>query len=104
MTPDDDARHADHASVISARRQRGGRCEYFVRNSWGQDCSSYRPQFRARCERSRGGVWVTLEQLPTLYGVIDLPSTSPGSAAAAPWLQHGRPIDSIRIEGQALAA
>lgn len=84
MTPDDDARHADHASVISARRQRAGRCEYFVRNSWGQDCSSYRPQFRARCERSRGGVWVTLEQLPTLYGVIDLPSASPGSAAPAP--------------------
>ena len=73
MTPDDGARHADHASVISARRQRAGRCEYFVRNSWGQDCSVYRPRFRSQCERARGGVWVTLDQLPSLYGVIDLP-------------------------------
>lgn len=84
MTPDDDARHADHASVISARRMRAGRCEYFVRNSWGQDCSAYRPQFRSRCESARGGVWVSLDQLPSLYGVIDLPGAAPSARSPSP--------------------
>lgn len=69
MTPDGD--DDDHSSVIVARRLRNGVCHYLLRNSYGEDCSDYRPPFRSRCER--GNVWVTADELvQTVYAVTSL--------------------------------
>ena len=60
----------DHSSIIAARREVKGRCEYFVRNSWGASCELYLKPFHSRCEKRHGGAWVQLEDLKTLYSVV----------------------------------
>ncbi|WP_413943657.1 hypothetical protein [Bdellovibrio sp. HCB-162] len=70
MPPDEggDNRHADHSSVIAARRMIKGQCHYLIRNTWGSDCSTYYPKFRNRCEQ--GNIWITKEELKeSLYSV-----------------------------------
>jgi hypothetical protein len=61
------SRDADHSAVIAGRRQRGGRCEYFIRNHYGRQCG-----YRAGlvCDPERGGVWIQREHLRTLYGTV----------------------------------
>jgi hypothetical protein len=54
----------DHASVLAGRRTRGGRCYYYLRNSFGTD-SGYASFLRGRYED--GGVWVLPEEIPSLY-------------------------------------
>lgn len=70
--PGDDKRHGDHSSIIAARKMIGGKCHYFLRNSRGADCSEYTPAFKKKCEKAAGGVWLTLDEIPSLYGVISL--------------------------------
>ena len=64
----DRARHADHSSLIAARRESPTGCEYFVRNSFGQSCEDYLSPHQKNCEQ--GGVWVTLTQLQSLYSAV----------------------------------
>ena len=61
----DAPRPEDHASVFAARRSVGGRCYYYLRNSFGQDKSDYLPALKSRFED--GGVWVLPEEIPSLY-------------------------------------
>ncbi|KHD89741.1 MAG: hypothetical protein OM95_01320 [Bdellovibrio sp. ArHS] len=71
MAPEEgeDAKHADHSSVIAARKKVGGKCHYLIRNTWGSDCSIYYEKFHKRCEK--GNIWVTKEELKeSLYSVV----------------------------------
>ncbi|WP_374076269.1 hypothetical protein [Bdellovibrio bacteriovorus] len=68
MPPEGDDKHADHSSIIAARKMIQGKCQYLIRNTWGSDCSTYYPKFRSRCEK--GNVWITKEELKeSLYSV-----------------------------------
>jgi hypothetical protein len=46
-----------HASVVIGRRWKDGACQYLIRNSWGQSCSTYRPE-TTDCEEKSGSFWV----------------------------------------------
>ncbi len=48
-----------HASSVIARRWNNGKCEYKIRNSWGQTCEAYLPEID--CNRSEGAFWVNDE-------------------------------------------
>ena len=63
------ARDADHSSVIAARRERNGQCEYFVRNHYGHQCG-YRAGIQ--CDSRLGGAWIRREHLRTLYGTVSI--------------------------------
>lgn len=64
-----DAPHPeDHASVLAARREVGGRCYYYLRNSFGQEKNGYLPALKGRFEN--GGVWVLPEEIPSLYSAV----------------------------------
>ncbi len=60
----------DHSSIIAARREAKGKCEYFVRNSWGASCELYLKPYLSGCEKRHGGAWVQLKDLKTLYSVV----------------------------------
>ena len=74
LTRDSSDRWGDHASVIAARRPGAKGCEYFVRQSWGLGCEGYRRRLHKACEPDTGGMWLMLEQLPSIYSVTDLPN------------------------------
>ncbi len=61
-------RHADHSAVIAARKNTRSGCRYFIRQSFGDSCDLILKKYRRSCEH--GGVWVTLEEIPTLYSAI----------------------------------
>lgn len=46
-----------HASVIMGRRWKNNRCEYNVRNSWGEMCSPYKPGIE--CNKKEGSYWLS---------------------------------------------
>jgi hypothetical protein len=50
-----------HASVIMGRRWKNGKCEYKVRNSWGDTCLLYLPEIE--CNKSEGAYWLSAEKL-----------------------------------------
>lgn len=52
--------NGNHASTVIARRWENGRCEYKIRNSWGQSCHSY--QSDIECNGSEGSFWVDDEK------------------------------------------
>lgn len=62
-----------HATTIVARAFRGGKCKYFVRNSWGRGCYGYSdPSFGpGDCDAAAGGMWMTEEHLKTHVREID---------------------------------
>lgn len=63
------AEEVDHASVIAGRRKVGGKCYYFVRNSFGDEKDDgYHAKFKGRLES--GGVWVLPEEVPSLYNAV----------------------------------
>lgn len=64
----------DHSAIIAARKVINGQCRYFLRNSIGADCSDYSKEFQALplCEKERGGIWVTRDDLKTVYSVISV--------------------------------
>jgi len=63
------AAEVDHASIIAARRRVGGKCYYFVRNSFGDEKDDgYSSKFQGRLES--GGVWVLPEEVPSLYTAV----------------------------------
>lgn len=70
--PDAGAEHGDHSSVIAGRKLIKGQCHYFLRNSWGRDCSIYTPKLKGRCDKNAGGVWLKKSELPSLYSVVAL--------------------------------
>lgn len=71
--PDDNS-PGDHSSIIAARKMIGGSCRYFIRNSFGPDCSLYRAKYAnpPLCEAQNGGVWIKQEELKSLYSVISV--------------------------------
>lgn len=48
-----------HISSVVGRRKNpeSGVCEYLVRNSFGDSCENYRPEFASRCEQ--GNFWIS---------------------------------------------
>lgn len=76
LIPDTEARpnaasaeEVDHASVIAGRKRMGGKCYYFVRNSFGDEKDDgYHAKFKGRLES--GGVWVLPEEVPSLYNAV----------------------------------
>jgi hypothetical protein len=64
----DSPRPEDHASVLAARRKMGGRCYYYLRNSFGQEKGDYLPSLKGRFED--GGIWVLPEEIPSLYSAV----------------------------------
>ncbi|MBC76332.1 MAG: hypothetical protein CME64_09980 [Halobacteriovoraceae bacterium] len=53
----------DHSSSITGRRWKNGRCEYKVRNSWGESCIEYNDSDITGCNREEGSFWVTDQKL-----------------------------------------
>lgn len=86
--------HGDHSSVIAGRKMLNGSCHYFLRNSWGKDCSIYTGSFKGRCDRNAGGVWVKKSELPSLYSVVSL--SKPRSSSSAVPMQYAGPESSGR--------
>ncbi|MBX3019058.1 MAG: hypothetical protein KF767_14315 [Bdellovibrionaceae bacterium] len=81
--PDAGAQHGDHSSVIAGRKMMNGQCHYFLRNSWGKDCSIYTAKFKSRCDKNAGGVWLKKSELPSLYSVVSLSKPRDNSFAPA---------------------
>lgn len=52
-----------HAILVVARKEENGKCQYFLRNSWGEKCSVYSKELRKTCESKSGGVWVDRDRL-----------------------------------------
>ena len=52
----------NHAAVLAGQRCRGGRRQFLLRNSWGEDCGDLAPRHRANCD-GRGNLWVDGENL-----------------------------------------
>ena len=50
-----------HDSVISGMRWNHSKCEFHLRNSWGQDCHLYRANLAKRCEN--GSIWISEKEL-----------------------------------------
>lgn len=80
----------EHSVVIGGRKMINGQCHYFIRNSSGQDCDVFRPELRAggKCDERHGGVWMTLDKLPSLYSIVTVKpqsyaNRSDGGAPAA---------------------
>lgn len=46
-----------HINIITARRWNNGKCEYKLRNSWGQSCAALNPEFD--CNKAEGSFWVS---------------------------------------------
>ena len=53
----------NHYSTIVGRRENifNSRCQYLIRNSWGEDCSIYPAPYNAQCEQ--GNIWVDSDVL-----------------------------------------
>ncbi len=54
---------APHASVITGRRWSEGKCQFKVRNSWGEDCSVYDPSVIESCNEGEGSFWLSDDEL-----------------------------------------
>lgn len=52
-----------HASVLTGRRWRNGKCEYKIRNVWGKSCSEYKEGIP--CDKEEGSFWITDAQFST---------------------------------------
>jgi hypothetical protein len=52
----------NHAAVLAGQRCRGGRRQFLLRNSWGNDCGQVAARHRPNCD-GRGNVWVDGENL-----------------------------------------
>lgn len=55
-----------HASVVTARRWYNNKCEFKIRNSWGQSCAPYKNEIE--CNRSEGSYWVDENKF---YDMVD---------------------------------
>jgi hypothetical protein len=49
-----------HSSVVVGRRFKDGKCQYQIRNSWGQSCEPYNLQ-NVSCDAKTGSYWVNDE-------------------------------------------
>lgn len=58
----------DHASVFAGRREVGGRCYYYLRNSFGKETDGYAKNLKGRVEN--GGVWILPEEIPSKYSAV----------------------------------
>lgn len=58
-----------HSSILIGRRWNNGRCEYRVRNSWGQSCASYKDN--VDCDYETGTFWVSDEDFIKAAGRIN---------------------------------
>ena len=63
----------DHSAIVAARKPIGGNCHFFLRNSVGATCEFTHTKWQSRCEAEAGGIWVTEEELESLYSVVSLP-------------------------------
>jgi hypothetical protein len=57
-----------HSSTIVGRRMNAqtGKCEYLVRNSWGEECEvEGRPRYRYECEQ--GNIWVPRDTVMNMH-------------------------------------
>lgn len=70
-----------HISVITARRWKNNKCQYKIRNSWGQSCASYRNG--VECIKSEGAFWVDATDL-TDHGNVGY-YLSPKRKIDVPW-------------------
>ncbi|MBI3557802.1 MAG: hypothetical protein HY074_16195 [Deltaproteobacteria bacterium] len=61
---EDDDRCGSHYSTVVGRRWNGPRrrCEYLIRNSWGQSCDAYKDS-GLDCDADKGEVWIDGWQL-----------------------------------------
>ena len=57
-----DSKCGNHASLVVGKRARGGRCQFLVRNTWGNSC-----RYKWECERNQKGkeegIWIDAEAL-----------------------------------------
>ncbi len=48
-----------HASIVVGKREKAGKCQFLIRNSWGTDCGAYAKNWE--CEK--GQIWVEADAL-----------------------------------------
>ena len=57
-----DSKCGNHASLVVGKRARGGKCQFLVRNTWGNSC-----RYKWECERNKKGkeegIWIDAEAL-----------------------------------------
>ena len=73
----------NHASVIVAKRARAGKCQFMIRNTWGDACKLGRYDKKWTCERDKSGVeegiWLDAKTLSqNIYGLTYFDNT-PGA-------------------------
>ena len=64
---------ADHKALVIGRRLHNGRCEYLLRNSWGNECAMYVGEYKKSCEEELrtnryADVWVSGDLLTSSMG------------------------------------
>ena len=57
-----------HSSSIVGRRWKDNKCQFLIRNSWGETCTMYKAEFRKNCER--GNVWVDSDTMTEMLDGI----------------------------------
>jgi hypothetical protein len=65
-----DAKGADHASTIVARKMVNGECRYRLRDNYGGECYELNKKFGGRCDPRNGGIWFAKGQIPSMYGLV----------------------------------
>jgi hypothetical protein len=62
-----------HASIIVGQRERKGRCQFLIRNTWGNNCQVYKPA-GWECKKDKdgkaAGVWVDANELS--YNILSV--------------------------------
>ncbi|WP_417334777.1 hypothetical protein [Halobacteriovorax marinus] len=60
-----------HASVVTARRWKNGKCQFKIRNSWGRSCASYDRKEIEECNYEEGSFWVSDQKFIDLADTLD---------------------------------
>lgn len=68
MRTETEVEDGDHSSVIAARKMIKGKCHYYMRVHYGDECS-FKKQYNSLCEKD-GGVWLPRSALPSIYSVL----------------------------------
>jgi len=60
-----------HASVVTGRRWKNGKCQFKIRNSWGNSCSAYDRREIEECVYEEGSFWVSDQKFYDLANSVD---------------------------------
>ncbi len=56
-----------HALTAVSREFRNGKCQYFLRNSYGKGCAYYGGKAAQNCDGAQGGFWIDEDDLESNF-------------------------------------